>query len=87
MIHKPLSVQSDWTDCNSHGTTAVPSHAEMEGNWIEGINVPQHCLTATCCTQECMGYGVSARAPVYMESGIDPSCISYQTHIIRSVLV
>ena len=39
------------------------------------------------CYDECSQYGVSARAPVYMVSGIDPSCISYQTHIIRSVLV
>jgi len=31
----------------------VPSHAEMEGNWIEGITVPQHCLIATCHTHDC----------------------------------
>jgi len=47
----------------------------MEGNWIEGINVPQHCLIAinvlTSCCDECSQYGVSA--PVCMEPGIDPT--------------
>jgi len=27
VIYKPLSVQSDWTDCNSHGTITFPGIA------------------------------------------------------------
>jgi len=27
VIYKPLSVQSDWTDCSSHGTS---SHIDFE---------------------------------------------------------
>ena len=38
MIYKPLSVQSDWTDCNSHGTMSV-SFREL-GTGIQSESSP-----------------------------------------------
>jgi len=48
VIYKPLSVQSDWTDCNSHGTrrlkcgTAKTEPAVPAAPALAGV-VQQHC--------------------------------------------
>jgi len=41
VIYKPLSVQSDWTDCNSYGTsrsTVLSSHCTViQDQWLQGV--------------------------------------------------